>query len=106
MDAVKIIEESPKASDAYGNWLRNFEWECDCGELYSGTNLRDIYDFFDDAKIYISVYLSANADRKLWRFAIYCEEEDCEFEGVFDSRERAEGAAFEESFRILEGRLS
>jgi len=115
-----IIGKSPKE---FNNWivgssqgihyLRDNDPEC--GMHFQ---VRNLYDFFDKNKIYISMEIEVQYTREVdedgknphyvpegLHYAIHDESHQLGFAGVFEHRGDAEESAFTDAFKFLEERL-
>jgi len=70
-------------------------------------NLRDLYDFFDDQGLYISVipvYLTKNIKWTFGGFGYCMNDDDLDVDPLYDTRIEAEKIAFSEAFKIIHDR--
>jgi len=100
MNWEEIKKENPKA---FALLLKETtEYEIMDGEYIHTDNLRSLYEFFDEQRIYITLkYVD------LWDYTIsdgtgHLLDTDYDYK---DTRQRSEAAAFTKSFQILEKRL-
>ena len=116
MNWNEIREQYPKAWEVFWKWkpyLKLYEdnklgWEYTDGVhqilMFASFVERDLYDFFDEQKIYIIVEYQEN---RAYPFSAKILEDGYQNSALLfgDSRSEAENKAFEKAFEILEGRV-
>jgi len=102
MNCKKIEKECPKALELACAYFRYNILTLDNEFSFI---IRDLYDFFDEQEVYISVYLESLELKWVWRIHKGLKKElhrvSCN-PSVFDTRSEAEEAAFLKAFEILE----
>ena len=111
MNWIEIKEKYPRA---FNNW---FEYEFNKAKGYKQrhffsdrlrskySELRNLYDFFDDNNIMIEVYMTMWSKTE-WESDIYFDEH--QFPSIVEkhiSRTECESAAFTKAFELLESKL-
>ena len=87
----------------YQSWICGIRIYTDKGSMV--YYLRDLYDFFDKQGIYIQISVKCALDDSVWYLPYIWGEYIGEHLTDEDTRLRAEKAAFEKAFEILEKQL-
>lgn len=101
MNWNNIERKYPKAFGLYNNFANKLEGLC---------KLRDLYDFFDEQEIYISIcnYIANPVKFDFYiqiKFTKLFAGEDYDSKDLYKTRIEAEEKAFEKAFEILEEKL-
>ena len=91
-------------NEIIGAGYDNFEDGCSYAR---GATMRDLYDFFDEQEIIISINSIIGSDKTDWRWTIYNYKTVRIYgsELTFNTRTEAEQESFTKAFEILEERL-
>lgn len=106
MNWNKIKESCPKSFELATTWYYQSRGVLidDCN-IEREFNFRDLYDFFDEHEIFVSIELTIN-ETGIVNEAIYTPYLDSELiSGDFDTKKESEIVAFTEAFEALENRL-
>lgn len=106
MNWKQINKDYPKAFKKFVKWL-----DCDSSDMLKFEmmmilkNERDLYDFFDEQKVYINVFITEHPDKgnTYWDWELFVDGECLGSSEVEEpTRKEAETAAFNEAFNQLE----
>jgi len=101
MNWIKISKKYPKANNLFSKWID--------GHGMIDYEMRDLYDFFDEQKMWITISQSSNEEcgtlYNTWEYLIEWLEGNTMNEEFFKTRKKAEQMAFEKAFEILENNL-
>ena len=108
MNWEEIQKKCPKGWKKLENWSGTGDWliHCIIGDSFVSnnrfTNLRDLYNFFDENKIYIRITPVFDSGKDIIFVASVFDEFNNYELDEFETRLEAEKAAFNKAFEILE----
>jgi len=90
-----------KYQKAYALWM-----QFDSPEAKICVTYRDLYDFFDEQKLWITVYITCSNSGFMWEIVKKTGIDEFSPENIiYNPRSKAEEAAFIKAFEILEEKL-
>ena len=90
---------------AYEKWAHDTLCSSQFMAKRVGTNLRDLYDFFDKKRIIVEIQCENSTQWQSIVWNIFNNDNEVEILKYYESRQQAEKAAFKKAFKILNNQL-